>query len=161
VAGGGKELVGLLGISLGSVDGVMGGSADAQHGANVKDQIINGQSQIQGGQTAGAQSVRNKKGVRQDVAGESQGANGVQGGIPSKLAADGMVFHRGDSFLSELKQTKRLQRGDCTTTHRKFPIRLHWMRQILEIFPRNDLLFWKNNHIITISSENFRDKIPG
>ena len=85
-------------IPLRPQDGIAGGRAQADHRAEGKDEIIDGQAEVQQGHAVGARRLRNEIGIRQDVARRSQQAENVLGNIFEKLLCQ---VHEA-SFLSIL-----------------------------------------------------------
>ena len=64
-------------VALRPEDGVTGGRAEAQHGADGEDEVVDGQTEVQQSHTAGACRLRDEIGIGQDVAGRPQQAEDV------------------------------------------------------------------------------------
>ena len=64
-------------VPLRPEDGVAGGRAKAQHRADGKDEVVDGQAEVEQGDAVGARRLRDEIGVRQNVAGCAQKAENV------------------------------------------------------------------------------------
>ena len=73
------------GVPPALMNGVFGGPAHPQHQAGAVDEVVDGDSQIQGGQPGSAQALGHEESVGQDVAGHRDHAAGAEGGVADKL----------------------------------------------------------------------------
>lgn len=81
------------------VDGKPGGAPHPQHEARAVDEIIDGDGDIEGGQTVCPQTLGHKEGVRQDVAGDGQHTQHAQGAILKKDTEGSCLFGHGNDLL--------------------------------------------------------------
>ena len=79
-------------VPLRPEDGVAGGRAKAQHRADGKDEVVDGQAEVEQGDAVGARRLRDEIGVRQNVAGCAQKAENVLADIFEILSGKAHVL---------------------------------------------------------------------
>ena len=86
--------VGLSPLPLALPDGKPDPAAHADHQTAAMDKAVYGDGQIEGGQSPAAQRVGNEKGIGQNVAGQPQHPQHVQGRILDKVMKTALISHK-------------------------------------------------------------------
>lgn len=112
-------------IALGFEDGVAGGRAQADHGADGKDEVIHRQAEVQQGDAVGARRLRDKIGIGQNVARSAKQAEDVLRYIFKELLCQ---VHQSFPFFHDSLYTV----GYCNTMrllsqHKKAIERVKWL----------------------------------
>ena len=86
-------------LALCAEDGVAGGRAQTDHGTDGKNEVVNGQAEVEQGHAVGTRRLRDEIGIGQNIAGRAQQTENILRYIFKELLCQ---IHLGFPFFPEI-----------------------------------------------------------